>query len=169
MAIERRIISQLHNAVNTRDSKRIDLGNELLQALQSVKERGYVDSDEPLEYTQDEPFVYYDARITHNYTNRTLEIDGVEVHLSPNEHGLLLLFTKTPNQLVPYPAFRDPGYEGAKGKQLHDVIKVQVRRLRAKIDPPNAERSCIVAVSGVGYRFTPHGSWRKIPLQQPPG
>lgn len=138
----------------------------MLQALQSVKERGYIDSDEHLE---DQPvsFTYSDSRINHDYKNRKLEIDGKEVYLTQTEHGLLFHLTVTPDQVVPYSDFRDLGYENAKDKQMRDIMKTHLRRLRVKIDPPDAEKSCIVVVRGVGYRYIPHGEWRKIPLQQP--
>lgn len=116
-----------------------------------------------------ESFIFRDDRIEHDYGNRSLKVNGTAVHLAPIGHGILYDLTTTPGRLVPYKAFRSPKYGHHADKlSLRELVKVNVSRLRVKLDGAlKSEESCIEVVRGAGYRYIPHGEWRKIPLRQP--
>jgi DNA-binding response OmpR family regulator len=79
--------------------------------------------------------------------------DGEEVVLTARELALLELFLSSPGRVLSRERILSNVW-GVDEDPLTNVVDVYVRRLRAKIDPPNAA-SFITTVRGLGYRLEP--------------
>jgi DNA-binding response OmpR family regulator len=92
---------------------------------------------------------YADARLTIDYSQRSVTMDGAELQLTPLEFRLLSAFVRHPNQVLS----RDQLLELAWGDSYSvstDQVKLYVGYLRKKLggDPPPIE-----TVRGFGYRY----------------
>ncbi|MCA0358442.1 MAG: response regulator transcription factor [Proteobacteria bacterium] len=79
--------------------------------------------------------------------------DGEEIVLTARELALLELFLSSPGRVLSRERILSNVW-GVDEDPLTNVVDVYVRRLRAKIDPPNAA-SFITTVRGLGYRLEP--------------
>ncbi|APO79794.1 response regulator protein (plasmid) [Rhizobium etli 8C-3] len=79
-------------------------------------------------------------------------VDGVEISLTAKELALLELFMSAPGRVLSRERIL-ANIWGAGEDPLTNVVDVYVRRLRAKIDRPTGDRSCITTVRGIGYRL----------------
>lgn len=86
---------------------------------------------------------------------RTVELRGVEVHLTPTEFRLLQYLTERPDRLVGHGellgAVWGPGYED----DVH-LLQVTMRSLRARLAAVSGE-PLIETVYGTGYRMARRG------------
>lgn len=80
--------------------------------------------------------------------------DGDEIVLTARELALLELFMTTPGRVLSRERILSNVW-GVDEDPLTNVVDVYVRRLRAKIDPPDAT-SFITTVRGLGYRLEPN-------------
>jgi DNA-binding response OmpR family regulator len=82
--------------------------------------------------------------------------ESEEVILTARELALLELFLSSPGRVLSRERILSNVW-GVDEDPLTNVVDVYIRRLRAKIDPPNAP-SFITTVRGLGYRLEPDPS-----------
>ena len=78
-------------------------------------------------------------------------VRGQELHLSPKEFDLLLLFARNTGRVLTHKVLLR-GVWGPNGEEQPDYLRVLVAQLRKRIDLPGTE-SYIVSEPWVGYRF----------------
>lgn len=79
-------------------------------------------------------------------------VAGKEIGMTAKELALLELFMSAPGRVLSRERIL-ANIWGAGEDPLTNVVDVYVRRLRAKIDNPSDDRSCITTVRGIGYRL----------------
>jgi two-component system KDP operon response regulator KdpE len=82
-----------------------------------------------------------------------VSIRGVDVHLTPKEFDLLLLFAQNSGRIMTHKALLRAIW-GPSGADQPEYLRVLVGQLRKKIDEPATE-SHIQSEPWVGYRFRP--------------
>lgn len=82
-------------------------------------------------------------------------VRGEEIHLTPKEFDLLLLFARNPSRVMTHKALLH-GVWGPAGDEQPEYLRVLVAQLRKKIETPGADRY-IESEPWVGYRFHPSG------------
>lgn len=92
-----------------------------------------------------------DARLTINFPNREVIIDGKPTSLTPTETKLLYILVRNVGRIVTtdFLLNRIWPLQDAQEDRLH----VHIHRLRRKIEITPSEPSYIVAERGTGYRF----------------
>ncbi|GIN63222.1 DNA-binding response regulator [Robertmurraya siralis] len=89
-------------------------------------------------------------RLTLDLSTREVLLDGQSVSLTPKEYDLLRLFAEHPKHVFTYEQLLERFWEGVGDKH---TVRVQLSRLREKIEPnPNAPQF-IKNVWGIGYCF----------------
>lgn len=86
--------------------------------------------------------------VTIDTYSRQVKKDGREIHLTPKEYDLLLLFARNPNRAM----YRETIYERVWGEEFlygSKTVDLHVQRLRKKLDWENH----IQAVNKIGYRL----------------
>jgi two-component system, OmpR family, KDP operon response regulator KdpE len=84
---------------------------------------------------------------------RIVKVRGVEVHLTPKEFDLLLLFARSPERVLTHRALLK-GVWGPSGIDQSDNLRVLVGQLRRKIER-DPTQPYIQTEPWVGYRFRP--------------
>lgn len=95
-------------------------------------------------------FLFKDLRLS--FENRTVEVKGSPVNLTPLEFDVLAVLTANPRTLWS----RERLFEHVWGYPLRDndaTINTLIRRLRQKIGDDALQPSYILTVRGVGYKF----------------
>ncbi len=97
---------------------------------------------------------YSDGRISIDFVERAVTVDGHEVELTPTEFRLLATFTRHPNQVLsPEQLLRLVWADS--GGDSKDAVKLYVGYLRRKLAGADAEPAPIETVRGFGYRYRP--------------
>ncbi len=86
--------------------------------------------------------------------NRTVEVRGRAVHLTPKEYDLLLLLLKNPDRVLTH-RFLLGSIWGGESVEQNEYLRVFIGQLRKKIEPDPANPRYIQTEPWVGYRFTP--------------
>jgi DNA-binding response OmpR family regulator len=89
-------------------------------------------------------------RLTLDLSTREVWLDGQSVSLTPKEYDLLRLFAERPKHVFTYEQLLERFWEGIGDKH---TVRVQLSRLREKIEPNPNEPQFIMNVWGIGYRF----------------
>jgi len=88
-----------------------------------------------------------------NLEEKSLEVEGKAVSLTPLEFNLLKTFMDNIDKPLTRDYLRDEVW-GSEGESVNDnVVNVAINRLKNKIDPKNAE-NYLSPVWGVGYKFS---------------
>jgi two-component system, OmpR family, KDP operon response regulator KdpE len=82
-----------------------------------------------------------------------VSVRGADIHLTPKEFDLLLLFAQNSGRIMTHKALLRAIW-GPAGADQPEYLRVLVGQLRKKIDQPEAE-SYIQSEPWVGYRFRP--------------
>ncbi|MCD2195465.1 response regulator [Actinomycetospora endophytica] len=82
--------------------------------------------------------------------------DGVEVHLSPTEWGVLEHLVRHPGMLVTQQQLLQEVWGPAYGTEGH-YLRVYLGHLRRKLEPEPSRPRYLVTEPGRGYRFEPQG------------
>ena len=83
--------------------------------------------------------------------SRTVRVCGKEVHLTPKEFDLLLLFAASPNRVLTH-KFLLRQIWGAAGEDQPEYLRVLIAQLRKKLDSNDSSRY-IESEPWVGYRL----------------
>jgi DNA-binding response OmpR family regulator len=95
---------------------------------------------------------YADERVEIDFTQRTVEVDGRSVKLTPLEFKLLSEFVRHPNQVLSREQLLELVWDDPYDVS-GDQVKLYVSYLRRKLDPEAPERVPIETVRGFGYRY----------------
>jgi two-component system KDP operon response regulator KdpE len=105
-----------------------------------------------IEKTADDVFRY--GKLCVDIGRHRVFSDGKEVHLTPKEYTLLLLFIRNQGKVLTYQYILDKvwGYNG----NLGDVrgVRVVTASLRRKLETEPADPQYILTEVGIGYRFS---------------
>jgi len=120
--------------------------NELLArmrvALRHI-ERGPAGGSEPR-------FVFGELQI--DLSCRKVELAGAEVHLTPIEYKLLVLFAQNAGKVLTHRQVLAQVWGPSYAMQTHNV-RVHMAELRKKIEPDPSRQRLIITEPGVGYRL----------------
>jgi two-component system, OmpR family, KDP operon response regulator KdpE len=83
--------------------------------------------------------------------SRTVRVRGDEIHLTPKEFDLLLLFVNNPNRVLTH-KFLLRHIWGSAGEDQPEYLRVLIAQLRKKLDPTDSSRY-IESEPWVGYRL----------------
>jgi DNA-binding response OmpR family regulator len=100
----------------------------------------------------DEPTVFTDGLVRVDLVQRTVNVRGQEVALTPLEYNLLAAFVRHPNQVLGHDQLLELAW-GGSGEVSRDQVKLYVGYLRRKLGAD--EESPIETVRGFGYRYRP--------------
>ncbi len=84
---------------------------------------------------------------------RLVTVRGAEVHLTPKEFDLLLLFARNPDRVLTHKTLLKAIW-GPSGADQSENLRVLVGQLRRKIER-DASRQYIQTEPWIGYRFCP--------------
>lgn len=100
---------------------------------------------------QSRPGVVTEGEIAVDPDAHRVMVRGEEVHLTPKEFDLLLLFVRNAGRVLTHKALLTAIW-GTAGIRQPDYLRVLVAQLRKKIDPGD-EASYIESEPWIGYRF----------------
>ncbi|MGH3870370.1 MAG: response regulator [Pseudonocardiaceae bacterium] len=101
----------------------------------------------------DEPVIATDA-FTVDRAAKKVHRDGVEVHLTPTEWGILELLVRHCGRLVTQRQLLTEIWGPAYLKETH-YLRVYLAQLRRKLEPDPARPRHLITEPGMGYRFEP--------------
>ena len=82
---------------------------------------------------------------------RLVRRDGEEAHLTRKEHAVLALLAANAGRVVTHQKIMAAAW---RGDEHHvEYLRIVIRNLRQKLEPPGAVGSVIANELGVGYRF----------------
>jgi len=84
-------------------------------------------------------------------SSRTVRVRGTEIHLTPKEFDLLLLFTRRPNKVLTH-KFLLRQIWGTAGDDQPEYLRVLIAQLRKKLDSTDSSRY-IESEPWIGYRL----------------
>ncbi|MFJ6672332.1 response regulator [Actinosynnema sp. NPDC091369] len=94
------------------------------------------------------------ASFTVDLAARKVRRDGVEVHLTPTEWGLLEILARNRGRLVAQKQLLHEVWGPAYAKETH-YLRVYLAQLRRKLEPEPSRPRHLVTEPGMGYRFEP--------------
>ncbi len=124
---------------------------ELVARVKAVLRRSYRDRGRP------SPVRYKTGDLLLDEGKHEVSAAGVPVHLSPTEFKLLRHFMANPGRVLTQEEILEGvwGYDPEVGG---DLVKLNVSRLRRKLQADGVVRDYIQTVPGVGYLFKGDGS-----------
>lgn len=120
--------------------------DELLARLRAAVRRSAV--------VEGEDAVVETASFTVDLAAKKVRRDGVEVHLTPTEWGLLEILARNRGRLVAQKQLLQDVWGPAYEKETH-YLRVYLAQLRRKLEPEPAHPRHLVTEPGMGYRFEP--------------
>jgi two-component system, OmpR family, KDP operon response regulator KdpE len=88
-----------------------------------------------------------------NLVNRTVEVEGEEIHLTPTEYDLLRLLATHPGKVLTHRAILNTVW-GPDYANMDHYVRVFVNQIRKKLrENPARDVRYILNEPGVGYRF----------------
>lgn len=78
--------------------------------------------------------------------------DGVEVHLTPTEWGLLEILARNPGKLIPQKQLLNDVWGPGYADHSH-YLRVYLAQLRRKLEPQPSQPRHLITEAGMGYRF----------------
>ncbi|WP_170232200.1 response regulator [Saccharothrix saharensis] len=120
--------------------------DELLARLRAAVRRSAL--------AEGEDAVVETASFTVDLAARKVRRDGVEVHLTPTEWGLLEILARNRGRLVAQKQLLQEVWGPAYAKETH-YLRVYLAQLRRKLEPEPSRPRHLVTEPGMGYRFEP--------------
>ncbi|MFI9009485.1 response regulator [Actinosynnema sp. NPDC053489] len=118
--------------------------DELLARLRAAVRRSAV--------AEGEDAVVETASFTVDLAAKKVRRDGVEVHLTPTEWGLLEILARNRGRLVAQKQLLQEVWGPAYAKETH-YLRVYLAQLRRKLEPEPSRPRHLVTEPGMGYRF----------------
>ncbi len=87
-----------------------------------------------------------------DFASREVTLDGVPVHLSPNEYGLLAALVRNAGKVLTHGQLLHEVWGGAPAAQP-TYLRVYMASLRKKLEPDPARPRLLLTEPGVGYRL----------------
>lgn len=88
--------------------------------------------------------------------HRRIERDGIEVHLSRKEYGVLSELARRPDRVISHGQLLRSVWGPAQADKV-EYLRIAVRSLRQKLEDDAADPKIIINEPGVGYRLRPAG------------
>ncbi len=88
--------------------------------------------------------------------HRRIERDGIEVHLSRKEYGVLSELARRPDRVISHGQLLRSVWGPAQADKV-EYLRIAVRSLRQKLEEDAADPKIIINEPGVGYRLRPAG------------
>ncbi|MFD0202500.1 MULTISPECIES: response regulator [Saccharothrix] len=120
--------------------------DELLARLRAAVRRSAV--------AEGEDAVVETASFSVDLAAKKVRRDGVEVHLTPTEWGLLEILARNRGRLVAQKQLLQEVWGPAYAKETH-YLRVYLAQLRRKLEPEPSHPRHLVTEPGMGYRFEP--------------
>jgi len=103
------------------------------------------------------PAIYSDGFVTVDFAQRTVEVEGTPLSLTPLEFRMLAAFVRNSDQVLSHEQLLELAWGDARNVE-RDQVKLYVGYLRRKLGVPAGEESPIETVRGFGYRYRPPGN-----------
>jgi two-component system KDP operon response regulator KdpE len=116
---------------------------ELLARVRANLRKSAQEEPAPAQFTVGDLFI--------DTSSRAVRVRGIEVHLTPKEFDLLLLFAGSPNRVLTH-KFLLRSIWGSAGEDQPEYLRVLIAQLRKKLDPADSSRF-IESEPWVGYRL----------------
>jgi DNA-binding response OmpR family regulator len=100
------------------------------------------------------PATYSDGFVTVDFAQRTVEVEGRPLPLTPLEFRMLAAFVRNSNQVLSHEQLLELAWGETRNVE-RDQVKLYVGYLRRKLGVPSGEESPIETVRGFGYRYRP--------------
>jgi DNA-binding response OmpR family regulator len=100
------------------------------------------------------PATYSDGFVTVDFAQRTVEVEGRPLSLTPLEFRMLAAFVRNSNQVLSHEQLLELAWGETRNVE-RDQVKLYVGYLRRKLGVPSGEESPIETVRGFGYRYRP--------------
>jgi two-component system KDP operon response regulator KdpE len=120
--------------------------DELLARLRAAVRRSAASS------ASGEDAVIETASFSVDLVAKKVHRDGVEVHLTPTEWGLLEMLVRNKGKLVAQKQLLQEVWGPAYAKETH-YLRVYLAQLRRKLEPEPSHPRHLVTEPGMGYRF----------------
>ena len=119
--------------------------DEFLARLRAAVRRGSVaaDTDQPVIET---------ASFTVDLSAKKVTRNGVDIHLTPTEWGILEMLVRNPGKLVGREELLKEVWGPAYAKESH-YLRVYLAQLRRKLEDDPAHPRHLLTEAGMGYRF----------------
>lgn len=142
---EKEKIAALDLGANDYMTKPFSMGE--LMARIRVAERALQKNPQPSDHS-----LFSLGGLTVDYEKRKVQIDNVEIHLTPTEYKTLLLLIENRGKVLTHNFIIEKiwGMGGADSKS----VRVFMANLRRKLEHDTANPRYILTEVGVGYRFT---------------
>ena len=101
---------------------------------------------------KEEDTVFCKDALVVDYTKRTVEVNGTEVHLTPIEYKILILLIENRGKVLTQNYILKEIWGYTQGVEA-GTLRVFMATLRRKIEENPSEPKYIVTEVGVGYRF----------------
>lgn len=98
------------------------------------------------------PTVFESQGLRVDLASRDVQVDGVPVHLSKKEYGLLRLLVASRGRVLTHQQILREVWGEAREDEIH-YLRVLVGQLRQKLGDDPGQPRFIVTVQGVGYRL----------------
>ena len=96
--------------------------------------------------------MFHQDYLTVDYTKRSVQVDGEEIHLTPIEYKILTLLISNRGKVLTHNYILKKIWGYGEGVEA-GTLRVFMATLRRKIEKNPAEPRFIVTEVGVGYRF----------------
>ncbi|GAA4420748.1 response regulator [Actinokineospora soli] len=103
-------------------------------------------------HTADEPAVVETAAFTVDLAAKKVHRDGVEVHLTPTEWGILEVLVRHRGRLVAQKQILREVWGPSYATETH-YLRVYLAQLRRKLEPVPSRPCHLITEPGMGYRF----------------
>ena len=100
------------------------------------------------------PATYSDGFVTVDFAQRTVEVEGRPLSLTPLEFRMLAAFVRNSNQVLSHEQLLELAWGETRNVE-RDQVKLYIGYLRRKLGVPSGEESPIETVRGFGYRYRP--------------
>ena len=119
---------------------------ELLARVQAVIRRS-----NPINVERNQkPFA--SSRLTVDFTERTVFVEGNLIKLTPTESNLLYYLAMNPNTTLTHRALLETVW-GEEYNDSPEYLKVYIQRLRNKLEVDPSNPKILISQRGVGYKF----------------
>jgi two-component system KDP operon response regulator KdpE len=88
-----------------------------------------------------------------DFTGHIVTLDGVEVHLSPNEFNLLGIMIKNPDKVLTHRQLLHEIVGNIPSGESRNILRVYMVNLRKKLEHDPARPHLLLTEPGVGYRL----------------
>ena len=104
------------------------------------------------EQAQRQTGVFHTGDLEVDYDKRRVYVNGEDAHLTQNEYKIVALLSKYSGRVLTYDSIIKHMW-GPNAKQGTQILRVNMAKIRRKIEPSTAEPRYIMTEMGVGYRM----------------